>query len=193
MEGESERFHQLEVEQLDDEQRRAAEPIIAFAGGITGPFNATLRSAELTERSFRLGEHLLFGTTLPRPLVEMAVLIAARVSGSQLEWYAHRQMARDFGLSDAVCDALQAGRRPQTMSEDEAALFDLCTEVLRSPGVSDSTFERAVRSFGERGVVELCYLVGFYGMISLVLKVAEVRAPDGSTPLASVPDPFGQA
>jgi 4-carboxymuconolactone decarboxylase len=122
----------------------------------------------------------------------MAVLIAARVSGSQLEWYAHRRAAGEAGLSDAVCDALQAGRRPQAMSEDEAALFDLCTELLRSPEVSDSTFGRAVRSFGERGVVELCYLVGFYGMISLVLKVAEVHAPDGSTPLATVSDPFAQ-
>jgi 4-carboxymuconolactone decarboxylase len=120
----------------------------------------------------------------------MAVLILARVKGSQLEWYAHRIRAREEGLADEVCDALQAGRRPEPMTVEEAALFDLCVELLRAPRVSDETFARARDTFGERGVVELTYLVGFYSMISLVLKLAEVGPPDGSTPLAPLADPF---
>jgi 4-carboxymuconolactone decarboxylase len=184
------RFPQLTLDELDDEQRRAAEPVIAFAGGIVGPFNATLRSAKITARSFHLGEHLLFETTLPRRLVEMAVLIRARFSFSQLEWHAHRKAAAKAGLDDAICDALREGRRPEAMDDDEAALYDVCVELLRAPAVSDETFERAKAAFGERGVVELAYLVGFYGMISLVLKLAEVEAPDGSTPLAPLDDPF---
>jgi 4-carboxymuconolactone decarboxylase len=188
-----ERFRQLTLEELDDEQRRAIEPILAFAGGIVGPFNATLRSPEITARSFHLGEHLLFETTLPRRLVEMAVLIRARFSFSQVEWYAHRRSAAEAGLDDAICDALREGRRPASMDEDEDALFDLCVELLRGPAVSDATFERARAALGERGVVELAYLIGFYGMISLVLKLAEVEAPDGSTPLEPIADPFGRA
>jgi 4-carboxymuconolactone decarboxylase len=184
------RFPVLALEDLDDEGRRVVEPIVRYSGGIGGPFNATLRSPELTELSFTLGEHLLFGTTLPRRLVEMAILIRARFSGSQLEWWAHRSRAEEAGLHDAVCEALRMGRRPDSMAEDEAALFDLCVELLRDPAVSDRTFARARDLFGERGVVELTYLVGFYGMISLVLKVAEVDAPDGSTPLEPMAAPF---
>jgi 4-carboxymuconolactone decarboxylase len=120
----------------------------------------------------------------------MAVLILARVKGSQLEWYAHRLRAREEGLADAICDALQAGRRPEGMTHDEAALFDLCVELLLRPAVADETFERARDAFGERGVVELTYLVGFYGMVSLVLKLAEVGAPDGSAPLLPLAEPF---
>src|SRR5215471_18457956 len=108
-----ERFRQLTLEELDGEQRRAIAPVVEFAGGIVGPFNATIRSPEITERSFALGEALLFRTTLPRRLVEMAVLVGARLSGSQLEWYAHRIRAREEGLSGEICDALQAGRRPE--------------------------------------------------------------------------------
>ena len=186
-----ERFRQLTLAELDDAQRRAIAPVLAFAGGIVGPFNATLRNPELTERSFRLGELLLFETTIPRRLVEMAVLILARVEGSQPEWYAHRSRAREEGLADGICDALQVGRRPEPMTVEEATLFDLCVELLRAPRVSDGTFDRAREAFGERGVVELAYLVGFYSMISLVLKLAEVEAPDGSTQLAPLADPFG--
>jgi 4-carboxymuconolactone decarboxylase len=76
------------------------------------------------------------------------------------------------------------------MAEDEAALFDLSVELLAAPAVDDATFERARDVFGERGVVELSYLLGFYGMISLVLKLAEVEPPDGSQPLQPLGAPF---
>jgi 4-carboxymuconolactone decarboxylase len=184
------RFPQLAIADLDQAQRRAIEPVLAFAGGISGPFNATLRSAELTEKSFALGEHLLFGTTLPRRLVEMAVLIRARFSFSQLEWVAHERRALEETLSPQICAALREGRRPEAMADDEAALYDFSIEMLKAPSVSDATFARAKARFGERGVVELAYLIGFYGMISLVLKVAEVGAPGGSTPLSPMADPF---
>jgi 4-carboxymuconolactone decarboxylase len=186
----AERFPRLELEDLDDEQRRIVEPIVRYSGGIGGPFNSTLRSPEITELSFTFGEHLLFGTTLPRRLVEMAILMRARVSCSQLEWWAHESRAREAGLDAGVCDALRAGRRPDPMAEDEAALYELCAEVMLRPAVSDPTFARAREVFGERGIIELTYLVGFYGMISLVLKVAEVPAPDGSTPLEPMDAPF---
>jgi 4-carboxymuconolactone decarboxylase len=76
------------------------------------------------------------------------------------------------------------------MTEDEATIYDFSIELLKAPAVSDETFARARDAFGERGVVELTHVLGFYGMISLVLKMAEIGAPDGSTPLESMADPF---
>jgi 4-carboxymuconolactone decarboxylase len=184
------RFPQLSVEDLDDEQRRAIAPVLEYAGGIRGPFNATLRSPRLTETSFALGTYLLFETGLPRRLVEMAVLIGARVSGSRFEWWAHHRRALEEGLDEGICDALRQGRRPDAMSAEETALFDLAVEVLTRPAVSDATFARARDAFGERGVVDLTYLVGFYGMISLVLKVAEVEPPDDGAELEPMVAPF---
>jgi 4-carboxymuconolactone decarboxylase len=184
------RFRQLELAELDEGQRRVAERILDFIGGIDGPFNSTLRSPEIMELTFALGDHLLFGTTLPRRLVELAILIRARVSFSQFEWYAHRDRAEEVGLSASVCEALRVGRRPETMADDEAAVFDFSVELLRSGEVSDATFERARDAFGERGVVELIYLLGFYGMIALCLSVAQAEPSDGSTPLEPLDDPF---
>jgi 4-carboxymuconolactone decarboxylase len=183
------RFSQLEIEDLDADQRRAIEPVLEFIGGIVGPFNSTLRSAEILERSFALGDHLLFGTTLPRRLVEMAVLMRARVESSEFEWYSHHQRGLAEGLSEAVCEALREGRRPADLAEDEAVLFDFSVEAMKLSRVRDETFDRARLVFGERGVVELTYLLGFYGMISLVLRVAEVDAP-GSPRLPAIDDPF---
>jgi 4-carboxymuconolactone decarboxylase len=186
----TERFPTLELEDLDDDQRRAIEPILRYAGGISGPFNATLRSARLTETSFALGSYLLFETALSRRLTEMAILIGARVDGSQFEWWAHEPRAREEGVSQEVCDALREGRRPPALADEEAALFDFGVELLTRPAVADATFERAREAFGERGVVDLTYLLGFYGMIAGVLKAAAVLPPDGSVPLEPMAAPF---
>jgi 4-carboxymuconolactone decarboxylase len=186
----SERFPSLQLEDLDADQRRAIEPVLRYTGAISGPFNATLRSARLTETSFTLGSYLLFETPLSRRLTEMAILISARVSGSQYEWYAHHRRAREEGLAEGICAALAEGRRPEEMTEEEAALFDFSVEQLTAPQVSDAAFTRAKAAFGERGVVDLSYLLGFYGMIAGVLKAAAVTPPEGAAPLRPMDAPF---
>jgi 4-carboxymuconolactone decarboxylase len=185
----SDRFPQLEPEDLDEDQRRVIEPILRYAGSIGGPFNASLRSPRLTELQFALGSHLLFETGLDRRLTEMAILIGARVSGSQFEWAAHERRGREEGLEPEIIEALRDGRRPEALGEDEAALYDLCVELLTRPAVADATFERAKARFGERGTVEIAHLVGFYGMVALILKLADVL-PDEGAPLAPVEAPF---
>ncbi|MEA2178043.1 MAG: 4-carboxymuconolactone decarboxylase [Solirubrobacteraceae bacterium] len=186
----SERFRQLTVEELDDDQRRAIAPVLEYSGSIGGPFNATLRSARLQETSFTLGSYLLFETPFSRRLTEIAILIAARISGSQFEWWAHERRALEEGVEQETCDALRAGRRPAALSDEEAVLYDFSVELLTAPEVSDATFARAKEAFGERGIVDLSYLLGFYGMIAGVLKVAAVLPPDGSVPLEPMEAPF---
>jgi 4-carboxymuconolactone decarboxylase len=185
----SERFRQLSVDELDEDQRRAIEPILRYAGSIGGPFNPSLRSPRLTELQFALGNHLLFETGLSRRLTELAILIGARVSGSDYEWAAHERRGREEGLEPEIVDALREGRRPETLGEDEAALYELCVELLTRPRVDDATFERAKANFGERGTVEIAHLVGFYGMVALVLKVADVL-PEGGAALEPMESPF---
>jgi len=187
-----ERFPLLSLDDLDDDQRRAIEPVLRYTGGIEGPFNATLRSARLTETSFTLGSYLLFETPFSRRLTEMAILVGARVAGSPFEWWAHERRARAEGVSGAICDALREGRRPPSLTGEEETLFDFSVELLTRPAVSDATFDRAKEAFGERGVVDLSYLLGFYGMISLVLKMAEVEPPADAAPLEPMEAPFAE-
>jgi 4-carboxymuconolactone decarboxylase len=185
----SERFPLLDLEDLDSDQRRAIEPVLRYTGSIAGPFNATLRSARLTETSFALGSYLLFETRLPRRLTEMAILIGARITGSQFEWHAHHRRALEEGLPEEICDALREGRRPPGLDEQEAALYEFSVELLTRPEVADATFARAKTAFGERGVVDLAYLLGFYGMIAGGPKMAAV-APPGEPPLRPMDAPF---
>ena len=68
------------------------------------------------------------------------------------------------------------------MSDDEAAVYEFCIQLHRTRNVEDATFNRALALFGERGVVDLIGVSGYYTAVSMTLNVARVTPPEG-TPL----------
>jgi 4-carboxymuconolactone decarboxylase len=186
------RFPQLTPEQLNAEQQRvAAEILKVSSGGLGGPYNFLLRSPVLADRFLKLADYLRFNTSVPRRLNEMAILIQARLWTAQYEWWAHHPLALKAGLAPAIAEALKAGRRPDGMQPDEAAVYDFCVELSKRQRVSDATFERARTLLGEQQVVDLVALTGFYAQVSMVLNVAEAGIPGGGAPpLAPMDDPL---
>jgi 4-carboxymuconolactone decarboxylase len=147
-----------------------------------------LRSPEVGNLAQRVGEHVRFRSSLPPRLNEMAILMTARWWSAQYEWYAHKPLAQKAGLSDAVIDALQAGKRPSPMQPDEAALYDFCAELRERRRVSDRTFAAAISSFGEQGVMDLIANMGYYDMVSMALNVDGYPLPDGAAlPFPEIP------
>ena len=186
------RFPQLAPAQLDAEQQRvAAEILKVSSGGLGGPYNFLLRSPVLADRVLKLADYLRFNTSVPRRLNEMAILIQARLWTAQYEWWAHHPLALKAGLAPAIAEALKAGRRPDGMQPDEAAVYDFCVELSKRQAVSDATFERARTLLGEQQVVDLVALTGFYAQVSMILNVAEAGIPGGgAAPLAPMDDPL---
>jgi 4-carboxymuconolactone decarboxylase len=144
-----------------------------------GPFNAWMRSPALGERLQKVGEYIRYQTSLPLRLNEFAILITARHWTSQFEWYAHLPMAVKAGLDPRIAAELAENRRPAGMKEDEAAVYDFCTQLHRTKNVRDEAFERALRLFGEKGVVDLIGVCGYYTAVSMTLNVAKVALPPG--------------
>jgi 4-carboxymuconolactone decarboxylase len=186
------RFPQLAPEQLDPEQQRvAAEILKVSSGGLGGPYNFLLRSPVLADRVLKLADYLRFNTSVPRRLNEMAILIQARLWTAQYEWWAHHPLALKAGLAPAIAEALKAGRRPEGMQPDEAAVYDFCVGLSKRQHVSDTTFARARTLLGEQQVVDLVALTGFYAQVSMILNVAEAGIPGGGAPpLAPMEDPL---
>jgi 4-carboxymuconolactone decarboxylase len=174
---------------MTDAQRRVADEITSGPrGGLRGPFQAWLRSPELADRLQKLGEHLRFNSSLPRRLNEFAILITARAWDAQFEWFAHHRLALEAGLHPQIAADLAEGRRPRGMAEDEAAVFDFCTQLRGQRRVDDETFGHAIALFGEQGVVDLIGVSGYYDIVSMTLNVAEVALPDGvADPLSPLP------
>ena len=124
----------------------------------------------------KVGEYLRFDSALPPRLSEFATLIVARTWTQQFEWFVHVPLALKAGTSQATIDALRDGRRPHDMSDDEALVHDFSVELLQHHGVCDATYGAAVARLGERGVIDLVGLVGYFAMVSMVLNVARTPA-----------------
>jgi 4-carboxymuconolactone decarboxylase len=150
--------------------------------GMTGPFNVMLRSPVMGDFAQELGAQVRFSSTLPPPLREMAILIAARHWTGQYEWQAHKTTALDVGLSPAIIAAIAAGETPRSMQADEAALHRFCTELLTTKHVSDETFAAAKAAFGEQGTTEIIFTLGYYSLVSMLLNVDEHPLPAGVAP-----------
>jgi 4-carboxymuconolactone decarboxylase len=177
------RFPDLSPDGMTDAQKRVAEAIKSGPrGGIRGPFAVLLRSPELADRVQKLGEHLRFHSSLPARLNELAIIINARFWESKYEWFAHRPLAVQAGLADAIADAVAKGQRPEGMKEDEALVYDFCTTLHRRHFVDDALFERATSVLGDQGVVDLIGVSGYYTLVSMVLNVAEIPLPAGTPP-----------
>lgn len=178
------RFRELKPETMSAEQKKVADAIQAGprGAGLRGPFNALLRSPELCDLVQRVGAYVRFSSSIPPRLNEMAIIMAGRKWTAQYEFYAHRRLAIEAGLSTAICDAIASGTRPQGMQDDEAEVYEFCSDLLSSGHVSDATYARITSRFGERGVIDLIGAVGYYSLVSMVLNVDAVPLPAGETP-----------
>jgi 4-carboxymuconolactone decarboxylase len=185
-----ERMPPIPPEAMDEAQRAAAAELIAGPRkAVTGPFVALLRSPELMRRVQKLGEYLRFGTSLPPWASELAILIVARRFRQQFEWFTHVPLVLREGVAPEAVAALREGRRPETLSSEQAVVHDFTAELLDHHGVSDATFETCKNRFGERGVVELVAVAGYFALASMVLNVAHAPAPavPGVEPLPPLP------
>ena len=179
------RFKPLVESEMSEAQQKAARDIASGPRGRLnpdGPNALLLRSPDLMSRTQRVGEYLRYNSSLPLRLNEFAILVTARHWGAQVEWIAHHPLALKAGLAPAVAADLAQGRRPAGMKEDEAIIYQFCKELHETKGVSDATFKAVLDQFGERGVIDLIGLTGYYTMLAMVLNVAQQPLPGGVAP-----------
>lgn len=147
---------------------------------VFGPFALMLRSPEVMLRAAAMGEYMRYRTSLPPALNELIILLTARHWRQQFEWYVHQPAALKAGLSDGIVAAVAMGRRPDTMSTDEAIVHDFTTELLRLQHVDDGTYARALERFGEPGIVDMIGVCGYYTFLSMMMNVARTAVPADS-------------
>jgi len=194
------RFKPIPLENLTPEQRVLADAIrsgprgavknsaAAKPGPLGGPFNVWLRSPGVGNIIQSLGAEIRFRSSLPPQLNELAILVTARRWTSQYEWFAHHRLALEAGLDPAIGADIAQGRRPKKMSQDEAIVHDFSRELHDTQGVSDANYKAALDRFGERGVMDLIAVNGYYVLVSMCLNVDRTPLPGGAKlPLPALP------
>jgi nitroreductase/alkylhydroperoxidase family enzyme len=201
------RLTPLRPEQLDAAQRRLYEAVLASPRGqggarrfvqrddgtLTGPFDAWLRSPVLGEHLERVGMALRTDTVLPAAARETAVLVVARAWGADFEWWVHGLVARREGVPEAAIEAIGQGRRPRFEDAACQAAHDVAHELALRRRLEPATLEQAREALGERALVEVVTLVGFYQLVSGILESFHPPGPSADLPVVGVPSKAARA
>ncbi len=172
------RMPPIPPDKYDEAQKKAAQEFAAGRGyEVRGPFVPLMRSPEVMLRAKAMGDYLRFKSALGPRLNEMVILITAREWTQQYEWLAHYEIAMKEGLKPELAAAIAEGRRPAGMAEDEEIVYDFCTEIHRLKRVSDATYARALQKFGERGVIDMLGVNGYYTFLAIVMNATRTALP----------------
>ncbi|KUI34984.1 carboxymuconolactone decarboxylase [Mycobacterium sp. IS-1590] len=142
---------------------------------LAGNLLATMvRHPKLTRAFLRFNFHLLYGSTLPPRLRELAVLRVAHLTNCEYEWRHHVEMGRAEGLTDEVIAAVQHG---QASDELDRAVLRAVDELQDNANVSDATWAALSEHLEERQLMDLVFTIGCYGALAMAINTFGVE-PD---------------
>jgi 4-carboxymuconolactone decarboxylase len=177
------RMPPIPADKMTDEQKKVAAALIAGPrGALVGPFIPLLRSPDFMDRLQKVGEYIRYKNSLGHKLTEFTILMTSRRWTQEFEWDSHYDLALKAGMEPQILEAVRDGRRPTGMSADEEVVYDFCSELEQNQSVTDATYARAVKSFGEQGVIDLTGTVGYYTALGMIMNVSRTPLPPGRTP-----------
>jgi 4-carboxymuconolactone decarboxylase len=186
------RLPAIPEDRYSPEQRALVDAIHSGPRGkstqIRGPFAVMLHAPAYGQLAQQLGGFLRFQTSLPPRLSEFTILCTGSIWKAQYEWFAHAPMAERAGVKPETIRALHAGRVPVSAPKDERAIYDFVTELYKTRRVRDRTYKRVHAVLGDRGMVELVGILGYYVLVSMTLNVFRMPLPEGQPlPFAEPP------
>jgi len=183
------RLPPIAPEDYTEEQKAAAATFFASRNmEVFGPFSILLRSPDVLVHASALGQYLRYRTQLGARLSEFAILVVARHWTQDYEWHVHYPFALEAGVKAATAEAIADGRRPENMEADEAAVYDFNMELFRNKRVSDATYARALKIFGEQGVIDLTAINGYYSLLAMTMNVARMPISAAGKKLPRLPE-----
>jgi 4-carboxymuconolactone decarboxylase len=140
-----------------------------------GNLLATLvRHPKLTRSFLRFNNHLLFSSTLPPRLRELAVLRVAHLTDSEYEWRHHVRMGQEAGLTDDVIDGIKRGEAADAL---DLAVIRAVDELQDKSVISDATWTALSEHLDERQRMDLVFTIGCYGALAMAINTFGVE-PD---------------
>jgi 4-carboxymuconolactone decarboxylase len=177
------RLPELDETKLTLKQKRLYDEIKRVRGQVRGPFAVWLRNPELAEYTLKLQDMFASRVSLDRRLVQLMILVSARLATAQFAWFVHEPHALKLGISADIVEAIRERRTPSFSRGDEHLVYDITMELNSTHSLSEANFNRGMAMFGEQKLVELVSAVGFYSMVAMTLNAFDVAVPGDKKPL----------
>lgn len=137
-----------------------------------GPMLSTLvRHPDLAKAFLGFSRHLLFASTLPPRLREVAILRVAHRRGCVYEWVHHVDMGKAEGLTDPDIEAITRG---EASDPTDRLILTAVDELETTSTLGDTTWAELGKHLDEHQRMDLVFTVGSYGMLAMALNTFEV-------------------
>jgi len=129
-------------------------------------------------RAHRSGVDVRWDNTVGRALSELAILSIAREHDQPYEWSLHEMEAIAVGLDAAVIDIVRNRKPLSGIGDREATIVQLARDI-GAHRVTPDTYVRAVKTFGEAGLVDVASLMAQYAATATRLSAVNQQMPPG--------------
>jgi AhpD family alkylhydroperoxidase len=129
---------------------------------------ATLANHPALAKAFlRFNVHLLYSSTLPPRIRELAILRVAHRRDCDYEWVHHVELAKQAGLND---DEVAAVREGHAVDEFERAVLTGVDELDEKSELSDETWATLGERLDDRQRMDYVFTVGCYTLLAMAFN-----------------------
>ena len=168
---------------LAAEHQSVADSVVNVFGHIRGPFSMLLYSPMLAERLLPIVTFVRKDTIIEPGLRFVAILAAARESEAEYVWAAQVTQARSHGIREDLIDLLRSRGDADKLPIEEREVLNYVRQLVRAKRVEQPTFAALKKRHGEKWLVELTAVAGFFAFVSGIVNAFEVDPPPGGDKL----------
>ena len=117
---------------------------------------------------------------LPDTDREIIILTAAREVDARYAWLRHEIRAHNLKIQPSVIEALRAKAPLSQFTGRERLLVEFTRTLMHDHTLSDELFARMESEFGRAKFIEAVGLLGHYMTIGTVIRMFDVKPPEGS-------------
>lgn len=171
-------------DEVPDELRPAYDQIAGDRGGsVSGPYGVLLHSPEVALRLAQFGNYVRFDSVLNQAQREIVTMAIAREMDAAVMWAGHAYGGLRAGVRQEVVDVVGHRGDLATLTDEERDLVSYVRGIFNDHRPSDATYAALHARFGDRGIVDLVGLVGYYSCVGIALNTFDVEAPPRSMQL----------
>jgi len=167
-------------EGLSTKHQAIWDRIFAARTGSGGPYAMLMHSPGMAERFAATEDYFRNQSLLRDADREIIILTAAREVSAHYAWTRHEIRAHKVGIRPAVIEALRARAPVEEFTGREKLLVEFTRTLMHDHELPQELFGRMEKEFGHSKFIEAVGLLGHYITIGTVIRMFDVRPPEGS-------------
>ena len=146
---------------MDDYGKAIYDRVVGLdnPGPIYGPAAFSVHMPRVADGMDLINQYLRYDSEIGRPLIEFAILVAARELDQQYEWAAHEALALAENVPQAHIDVIKYHQSTDLLPEKESLIVRYGREIFREHKLSADTWAEAVTLFEQQGALEIAAII----------------------------------